>query len=425
MSRILISFIGSHDLTPNKNGAVEQLITKIKPSYIYLFLTENYVEKFNENGLGEHYQNFSESDLEVVKTEIANPVDFEEIAQKTAEKIQAINDFASEHKHQIFINLTSGTPAIISVLSLYAITGQLNNTIGVYAPNPQFDTQIKLNSLDYYKNSFAYKTLKDMININDYNGVLEFLKRNKILPKLNTNEQFKTLIAFAQNRINCNFTEAQEIYDKHSENFDFEYIAPQDLYEKSVECLMCAKSAKKNTNIFQATLQLGIIRENILTYLMNTLLERAGLDIIHTETIDKRDHIEYFSSDVEEKCPELVEYMQENLNKSNVLNKSLDLKIRINSFMSFQVVKFMSERIEDNRNLELIIKELNKLDSLKGVRNKLAHTIEQPKLNDGWFVSIEKILILIAEEFGYSAPDFNQYEQINRTLLTTLKQALN
>ena len=144
MSRVLITFVGSHDLIKNNNGPIEQIIKFLKPSNTYIFITSEYIDKFKTEKLEEYYKSLIEQNINVIYTDITNPTDTEEVANNISNKIDEINTFILENKYQGFLNLTSGTPAILSVLSLFAITGQLNRTMGLYAPNPKFDNSIRI-----------------------------------------------------------------------------------------------------------------------------------------------------------------------------------------------------------------------------------------------------------------------------------------
>ena len=42
MSRVFVSFVGSHDLGSTINGPIDQLLLYSKPTSIYLFLTKDY-----------------------------------------------------------------------------------------------------------------------------------------------------------------------------------------------------------------------------------------------------------------------------------------------------------------------------------------------------------------------------------------------
>ena len=429
MSRyVLISFIGSHDLTPGKNGAVEQLINYLKPRKTYLFLTDDYKKEFYQNNLKEYYNSLLTEELEIIDTDIKNPTDFEEIAKNISDKTEEINNYILENKLAGFLNLTSGTPAILSVLSLFAITGQLNRTMGLYAPNPQYDNKIKTNSLDYYKNSFAYKTVKKLINTCNYSAVESFLKTEKnILPKLEGNIEFTELVNFAKNRANCAFDEAYKISEKSEYLKKYNYNPPRNLFEKSVECLMSARISEMNKDYFQTVLKLGIIRENLVSFLLDKILNSKGYNIIETKQCQNRkeeDCIRFLSENkLNEQCPQIKEYLENKMQSSDSANKKIDYDRELNSFLEGMILEYFLTQDEFAK--YPIQKELYKLEGLKKQRNELAHTINAPKYNINWQKSIEAIINLTAQYLGYNQQDLNVYKEINTDLLKILKKALN
>lgn len=425
MSRVLITFVGSHDKKDN-NGPIEQLLRYIKPSKIYVFTTKDFYTSFCDDRMENYYKNIIDCEIEIIKTDIENPTDAEEISNKVSEKIAEINSYILENKYQGFLNLTSGTPTILSVLSLFAITGQLNRTMGLYAPNPKFDNKIKQNSLDYYKNSFAYKTIKDLINTHNYIGVEEFLKKNKILPKLSENIAFKELVSFAKNRAICNYEEAHKIYEESEYLKKYEYNVPKNLYEKAVECLMSAKIAEINKDYFQATLKLGIIRENLVSFLLREILKEEEMDIIEIKKIEKRkkeDCVAFLRGDeIREKYPEILEFLKKKMTKENGETKEIDLNREMNSFVEGLLLEYF---IKEDKDLGKIQTELYSLEQLKSQRNTIAHTINFPIYKEQWAKNIEKIIIYISEYLEVEKPNLNKYKEINEDLLFLLKKSIN
>ena len=420
MSRVLITFVGSHDLAQNNNGPIEQLIHYLKPSRTYIFITSEYAESFKINELEAYYNSIKEQTVYYNYTDIKNPTNTEEIVSNISDKINEINNYIIENKYQGFLNLTSGTPAILSVLSLFAITGQLNRTMGLYAPNPKYDNIIRTNSLDFYKNSFAYQTIKNLINQCDYIAIEDFIKRNKILPKLNELQEFKIIVSFAKNRVISNFELADEIYNKNEFLHEFNYKKPNNLYDKALESLMSAEISARNNDIFQTTLKLGIIRENLVSFLLQEILLKNHIDIIEINTNGEK----RLKGDILEiKYPEILEFLQEKLCESTSENKKLDLHRELNSFIEKYLLEYFINK-ENDKTLNFIQKEFFKLEQLRKERNKLAHTINPPMYNSNWIQSIRKILINTAQYLDLSEPNFETYKEINKKLLEILKQAI-
>ncbi len=305
---------------------------------------------------------------------------------------------------------------------------QLNRTKGLYAPNPKYDNKIKTNSLDYYKNSFAYKTLKKLINTCNYSAIEAFLvEEKKAIPRLSNNKEFIELIQFAKNRANCTFEEAYKIWEKSEYLKKYNYNPPKNLFEKSIECLLSAKISQMNKDYFQTVLKLGIIRENLVSFLLDKILKSKGFNIIETKQTANRkkdESIKYLNENkLNEQCPKIKQYLENKLQNSDSTNKKIDYNRELTSFLEGMILEyFLTQEEFENYPIQ---KELYKLEGLKKQRNELAHTINAPKYNINWCKSIETIINLTAQYLGYNPQDLNIYKEINADLLKILKKELN
>ena len=416
--RVLITFVGGHDLTANKNGAIEQLIKYLKPQKVYIFLTKDYEDTFYKNNLQAHYQGMINGDLEVIKTGIENPVDFEEVSVKTAQNISEINEYVIAQKGQAYLNLTSGTPAIISVLALYAITGQLNRAVGMYAPNPQYDNEIKCNALNFYRDSVAYKTVKSLINSMDYIGLTDFIKIKNTFPKLQADKEFINIAEFGRNRILCNFEEADTIYNNSEVLKEMGYSIPKNLYEKAKECYMSAKVSERNNDTFQTIIKLAIVRENLISYLFyeskNAITKELVEFRIDNKTKNKKPYLN--KEIMENKYPELRDYLGKKL--------KLDYDRELTALLEWYILEYLIKE-KNNPILNNLAKEVNKLEELRGARNEIAHNIKPPRYNPEWAKSIEKIIKYTAEYTEEQEPIFDAYEILNKLILNKLKHLLS
>lgn len=423
MDRYFISFLGSHDLGTIDNGPIVSLLGYVKPTHIYLFITKGYVETNNIESLREYYKKYTSYPINIIETNIEDPTNHKEIYSKIIDSIEGINNDAKESKSQVFINLTSGTPAIISVLSLLSMTGFVNRAIGVYAPNPKFDNMLKVDTLDFYKNSFAYNTLKTLINNKEYDATLRFLEQNKILKNLSSDKEFMDILNFANQRIMGNFEKAYELYQDIPMLHSLEYKNPTNLYEIASEYYISAQVAIAKNDSFQSILKLGIIREILTSFLCQKLLKESYTEeIIIYDTKEERpprfnlDNLNTYGQD-------LKEYIINTLSNSK-LKLKFDFSREVNAYTEGLILEYLLEK-GNTSNLAKIKRNFHILEELKGERNKLAHRLSTPQINKKWNASIKDILILIAEEFSYSQPDFSSYKEINEILLTKLKQALN
>lgn len=184
---------------------------------------------------------------------------------------------------------------------------------------------------------------------------------------------------------------------------------------------MSADISARNNDIFQTTLKLGIIRENIVAFLLQKILLKKQIDIIE---IKKNGEKRLKKDILETKYPEIIEYLQEKLTQSTSTIKVIDLNRELNSFLESYLIEYFINK-ENDKNLDIILKELYKLEKLRKERNNLAHTINSPNYDKNWITSLKKIIINTAKYLNYPEPTFDDYKEINKELLKILKQTLN
>ena len=423
MTRHFISFLGSHDLGNIEDGPVLSLLQYLKPTHIYLFITRGYSKSNKVEDLKLYYEKYLSSQIEIIETEIEDPTNHREIFNKISSDIEKINNEANALKSQVFINLNKRTPAIISVLSLLSMTGFINRCTGVYSPNPQFDNVVKTDTLDFYKNSFAYKTLATLINDKEYEATIKFLEQNKILKHLSSDIEFMNILRFTNQRIIGNFDKAREIYQKCELLHKLEYKTPANLYERASEYYISTQAAIKKEDTFQATLKLGIIREILTTFLCQLMLKTTYTEEILIYENKEEKSPRFNVENLEKYAPDLKAYIMNNHEFSKSITP-FDFSREINAYTESIMLKYLLIK-NKTKNLEKINDYFNKLQELKDERNKLAHRLSAPEFKPKWNKYIKEILTLISEEFSYPSPDYTSYEEINKILLDKLKQALN
>lgn len=421
-NRVLISFIGSHDLkreTTKGKGPLEKIINKIRPAKIYLFVTNEYQEEWEKKNLSEYYKDVvqKETDIILKYVPIDDPSNPKEVVEKIINDIEEINNELIEKKYQGFVNLTSGTPAIISVLSLFATIGTLNRTEGTYAPN--YTEDIKTNSLNFYKNSFAYKIIKTMINSYDYTGLSEFVKNHRILPKL-SNKEFETLVNFAKAKQICDFKEIEKCYNELEDKSIVQYDGYDNLYDKAKICYFGLKSAIRQNDNFQAILKSAIIRENLTTFLLENSLKKYHMeDLIFTENKDtKQEPKKYINTEdvVKDKYKEIFELLEKG---------KIDIKYPIGAFLEGKLIEVIIQYKKDDK-LAKILETLEKLDEVRGIRNKLAHEVKTPpSFNKKWLEHIEEAIIKISEYYEFKLLKTDEIEEINKKMTQLLSILIN
>ncbi len=419
LSRVFISFVGSHDFAESNNGPIEQLINNCKPKKVVLFITkgqDNYIQKFIEQERESYYKSITNAEFEVIYTDIDDPTNFQEIAEKISSKIDEVNEEVVKNKYQTFVNLTSGSPAILSVLSLFIITGKLNRAFGMYAKNPKYGNKIIMNNLDFYQNSFAYKTVKKMINQRNFVAIEDFLSTTKDFRQLSENKNFKAIVSIAKNHMSCNYSEMKKLLDEN-QNLNLNISCPITLYEKALECYKSIKELYERQNdTYQATLKASIVRENLLFYLVENILKSKKISsIIKKKSLEQTDSSWFFDEDnLYSSAPDLAKYLEETLIEQGT---KFEPNREITSFLAFYIFKYFSE---NDKTLTKIRAKFNGIDDLRAMRNTIAHTINPSEFKIFWLKSLKDIINLISEYFNLGTPNFDTYKELEVSLLKEL-----
>ncbi|MEI0559440.1 hypothetical protein [Brachyspira intermedia] len=155
MKRNLLTFIGLTDIRTHENkeynGAVEQILHKYEFDNVYIFITLGLENKVNDLKMLERYKEISNSNVIGIYTKIEDPTNPRAVYNKMEEYIEEINNSTKNIGGELYVNMVSSTPQIISILSLLVGGGVLYNSVGVYPSNPLYSDEIKFDNLDFYK----------------------------------------------------------------------------------------------------------------------------------------------------------------------------------------------------------------------------------------------------------------------------------
>ena len=412
--------MGGHDIDTD-NAAIAQILGNKDFQKVYIFLTKEFEKRFEDSDRLKTYESLSHAEFQTISTGIENPTMQKEIYNKIKKELSGIVDEVKKNKDICFVNLSSGTPDIKSVWSVLIATGELPNDrfCGIYAPNPKYDTTLRIDDLKFYKNSYLYKIIQLFIEKSNYLAISELEKSNKDSFKDITDSDFIDIVNFAKYRSTCDYEEAEKIYKEKNLNNYFEYTSPTNLFEKSCEFWQSAKISHDNNDEFSTTIKLGIIRENILEYLVENLLGY--------EKIGKREQENKpYTFDIEKirkNEPDLEEFLQKKQNNAQTAIKEFNFKSEITAYSNKLILEYLIQnKYSDKKTLKTILnKYINQCDDLPKQRNIAAHTIKKIKYNSDWLPRIETILNLISEYFNISYHPTSVYEGINRTLKEKLK----
>lgn len=155
MKKNLLTFIGLTDIRTHENkeynGAVEQILHKYKFDNVYVFITLGLENKVNDLNMLERYKEISNSNVIGIYTKIEDPTNPRAVYNKMKEYIEEINNSTKNIEGELYVNMVSSTPQIISILSLLVGGGVLYNSVGVYPSNPLYSDEIKFDNLNFYR----------------------------------------------------------------------------------------------------------------------------------------------------------------------------------------------------------------------------------------------------------------------------------
>lgn len=154
MKKNLLTFIGLTDIRTHENkeynGAVEQILNHYQFENVYVFITLGLENKVNDLNMIERYKEISNSNVVGIYTKIEDPTNPRVVYNKMKEYIDDINNSTKNIDGELYVNLVSSTPQIISILSLLVGGKVLYNSTGVYPSNPLYSNEIKFDNLDFY-----------------------------------------------------------------------------------------------------------------------------------------------------------------------------------------------------------------------------------------------------------------------------------
>ena len=155
MIKNLLTFIGLTDIKTHENkeynGAVEQILHKYNFENVYIFITLGLENKVSELNMLERYKEISNSNIVSIYTKIEDPTNPRIIYNELKKYIKDINDSTKSIEGELYVNMVSSTPQIISILSLLVGGKALYNSIGVYPSNPLYGDRIRLDDLDFFR----------------------------------------------------------------------------------------------------------------------------------------------------------------------------------------------------------------------------------------------------------------------------------
>lgn len=417
--RILVSFIGGNDIN-SENAAIEQLIKYLKPHEIYLFVTNEFENKISY--FTQKLTSLTNSKINLINTNIENPSNQKEIFEKIKNHLSIINMKTNINKDQGYVNLTSGTPDIKCVFEILLALKQLERFHGIYAPNPKYDNQVRIDDLSFYKSKLSENAIRMFIEKSEYTALLDYISSNNVNLGIDISKEFRMFVEFINNRFIGNMQKALDTYNKCPQLQDIlEFSTSSNLFETAKETFYSVEKILKNKDYFQATLKLAVIRENLLKFI-NTKLLNGYETIADLSNDETKENVYYWNlAKLERNEPQLKIFLETEQSQSKE-NKKYDFNREINAHTDLLILKYLvNQKFEKEQTLQNILSSFYSLQKLVKQRNLLAHTLSfGTEEVERWAKRIKNILILIAKYSNIPFEEENLYDDLNKKLLALL-----
>lgn len=398
--KYLLSFLGGTDLKnadkiDEDPSALIQTVNYLKPDVLIIFLTQEMKENYKNSNLKNNIiKLFPKINIEEIELDITDPTNTEAIYKSIYPEIKLISQKIVQEKTQGFVNLTSGTPQIISVLSLLLITKILDRSHGLYAPNPKYGGEVKVDKLEFFRTSIGLETIKALISQYDYAGILNILKNDYYRSKVESDPELINILNFSKSLFMADFKQSEECYLKSQ---TLKEILP-DLTLKNNLDYCCQrfytlKPLFNNHEYAQATIWTAIIRETTIEYLLEKLMP-GSLDAIAFRESKDRPWV-LSEEKIDLNLPELKEYLKNcwNDSKTTTNQRDFDFNRELTHQVSKWILDFIGERFIENKKIWNKLKSsIYGLDQPVKNRNLLAHEIEYFEYDKTWLTHTERML---------------------------------
>ena len=205
---VLFSPIGTTDpIRSQCDGAMLHIVRHLRPEAVWLFLTKEMAEYHDKD---DRYRKsirrvMPECQIEVIKTDIDNPHDFDACYLKFREILKTMRERYKDY--ELLVNVSSGTPQMKNILTYEAVSGNFGViAVQVSSPNNgandkeeplthEFDIDLAFETNEDHMNPSSQSRLvwpnfraiksynlsfkiESMINSYNYSGALNLLKNN-------------------------------------------------------------------------------------------------------------------------------------------------------------------------------------------------------------------------------------------------------
>jgi len=297
--KILFSLLGFTDpIRNNYDGPMLHMVRHLRPDTVYLFMTREIVERDQkDNRFVKAIQSIDSSiHVEKIDTDIADP----HLHNASSEILKNVfHEVCRKHDgEEIFVNISSGTPQLITVLNLlivttphpvkpYQVTTPENrgNRTPTTSDAYDIDLEIECNldgdenettekrlhhaDLMQYKQTLVYGQIEALIEKQyDYKGVLTLLKKSGV----HTSEKLFNLLTHGQLRLDLRTEEALKRLNKDKMREAFP-VRENERIRELVEYYQIVKVQQKTGELANMVLMLDPFAIRLQEAYMKTILK--------------------------------------------------------------------------------------------------------------------------------------------------------
>ncbi|NLD49592.1 MAG: hypothetical protein GX660_20790, partial [Clostridiaceae bacterium] len=162
---VLFSPVGTTDpIRSQADGAMLHIVRHLRPEAVWLFLTKEMAEYHDRD---DRYRKsilrvMPECEIEIIKTDIDNPQDFDACYLKFREAIKGMREKYKDY--ELLVNISSGTPQMKNLLSYEAVAGNYGVVaVQVNSPNKSANDKEEHLTTDF-DIDLAFETNQDHAN---------------------------------------------------------------------------------------------------------------------------------------------------------------------------------------------------------------------------------------------------------------------
>ena len=400
---VLISFAGNSDPTRNGyDGPILHICRKYKPSKIYLILTKEMQERdkepYNiyEKSLKENLKGYEPTIIRI-PTDIVEAHKFDSYNRLIYEAFEQIKNENDEIK--ILVNITSGTPQMITTLVSYIVDSVDCRIIPIQVETPEksankskvvnndYDVEYEAFSnidneeyidrtispdLTYFSRILLKNQIKKVLDKYDYEMAIELLRKNSF----SNDREINTLLNYAKDRKNLVGVESnKKIRALNTKKYDQFYYYSKDekikkipTWYKVIDYFSLAITKVKGNDISGYTLMMEPIVVNLYKMILEDIINKP-LDSLFDRVNNKFCYD--YKINLKKLDLDMKKYIEKKLN-INSLQDSTHISDRV---LSSIILYYLEQKNVDTLNITEFEKFKKQLENIKNLRNTLAHNL--------------------------------------------------